>query len=450
MTTYAESKDRFARNFKYNANKALEQFKKVPPLSKTLAVSLEEDTRNSYTELYGLWDKCESLAVADDKKADFMTEYYDLRIKVCEAYGVYLEKIEQIKEEQAKTTAAQGSNDKFAGILTALADQKFDITNQVHKFDGNNVLDYAGWRNKVDNAIRKMRSLKKSDSAILEEIKNCLEGNAKVLFDNVPNNNANLAIVLDTLDDLFGNKLVSIDQAVDRLFDIQKMDDNIESLFKGCASMRSTYMMIKNLVPNPEDLNMYIIIAILKKKLSPNAAQQWDFIIEKSEDGLQNLKIDDFFQASNIALKKAQRSGWTAANIAAESKITQSRCFEAKSPIQERFSVPPPPPYATVTESVPKVFSSMNSGGRPQKNCIFCKEPHDSVKNGTDCIVLGTMLENEPKNVMKIVFENRACTNCFMKGHFANQCNFDVCSVETERGRCNRSHPGLMHKYLSS
>ena len=356
------------------------------------------------------------------------------------------EKDDEISMAESSASALQMN--QMATVFTRMASYQYNIKDHVEVFDST-VETYSSWRSAFDAAAETMTQMGKSKIEQYRALKMVLKGDALTIAEGeIYPNEDSLGIILDIFESQFGQAEMVVEDIIERIMKVDKMDNSVLSLQKGWADLRKFNMMLQMKKLDEKQLHMVYFIGLTKPKISNKCLNKYlevkkGKINEESPVGT-NCTVEDYIGAIESTLKNAR---------AFEKQKKSNQDFQNSQGNQGNQGNKSQSGYRyrrsgqgnTTTMSSFRTGAGRQEGGngnsQSDRKCSICKRKYQEIQH-TKPLHCPELKKKSKGQIMSLINSENLCANCFVPNHFSKNCRSrENCGVNG----CRRRHYYLLH-----
>ena len=346
------------------------------------------------------------------------------------------------EEEETSSIATRHSDVNFIGNRHLLK-ASYDVTKHCPMVFNGEISEWLGFLDTWSDCMADMRVLGFTNKEIFLKLKTRLRGNALTAVEgDIRPTQESLNEALERLNSLYTNKQINVRNVADKILNLPKMEDTVQSLERGWAVLRKLFQQLITFTgKQDEDKEVFVVIftSICAPKLSDLADNEWQKIKRRPENanGFSNITIEDFFRCIEIAL-----------SICREREANQLSLNPKKKSHDHNYKKQSVLSSSTGASNIgnPAASNYAHTGGRgpppnakAKKTCPFCKQNPKKCWRPEKCQKLKGMTQFE---IRKIVVDKKLCFRCLSDTHSLKNCNSKGCTLE------NCTAPGSHSKWL--
>ena len=389
-----------------------------------------EDAENLYEEAF------EMMSEVEGRLCKYVTDLSTKRTVTQALYpqSIYDDHVETDPSEkpQYKFRGVPGpkpeERDESAGLFFRALTINYKPSDNVIKFSGIDPLQYTSFRSSFESSQRVMQEIGYSPFDQFLELKKCVSGEPLKLITNLPMLDSSFETALELLDKIYLNPQSHIKMVTDRLNQLPKMTNAVESIRAFYHELQSIVHALQSLGMCETDFAKTLFFNSLVPKLSTSCCREFFKLTQRKRNpGTavgHDCTINDLLDLILFQLQIGQQM-----------KETMNAQPEPRKDLSSR---PPKDnrPFRSYKASNFPPKKNFNKTDGPSAKCSICERPGHYTK---DCNLLKTLT---PVELFKKVNERKLCKLCLFPGHATRDCKYaklHLCK------NCQQRHNTLLH-----
>ena len=318
--------------------------------------------------------------------------------------------------------------DELAGLFFRALMINYKPSDNVIKFSGIDPLQYTSFRSSFESSQRVMQEIGYSPFDQFLELKKCVSGEPLKLITNLPMLDSSFETALELLDKIYLNPQSHIKMVTNRLNQLPKMTNAIESIRAFYHELQSIVHALQSLGMCETDIAKMLFFNSLVPKLSTTCCHEFFKLTQRKRNpGTavgHDCTINDLLDLILFQLQIGQQMKETMNAQPEPRKDPSNRPLKDTRPFKSYKASTFPPK------------KSFNKSDGPAAKCSICDRPGHYTK---ECNLLKTLT---PVKLFKKVNERKLCKLCFFPTHATKDCKYaklHLCKT------CQQRHNTLLH-----
>ena len=361
--------------------------------------------------------------------------------------------------------------DHLAQLLSSALGVNYDVRIDVpENFSGeeSNVEEsFHTFITRWENAVRRMRTLNKTEGEVLRTLKTCLKGQAKKAIEGIPEAQGNYTTAINLLKDLYSNRQKMARDIITQLVDYTPDKTNDLTALRGIYTcLTETRQRLQNMSISEGEFSRLVFITFIERKLPKQVREAWvRKFTELNKDSIHSQKVfipslELFFNTLLTQLQKLSTLPSTTPKQHPNSAMHKSHLTVSSRPnttilTQGQMRPPYTATFSGVRQPSPRYFSIPNNSrinppttyaaraqqqrtGPPPLPCPFCNlnPPNHKPYNCNNYSKLPVEKRWES------IINAKVCSGCFIPLKYINH-PFKECYIKCTI--CNKKHHTSLH-----